>query len=241
MSYLEDSYHMELTAAEAAVNERITFIRRTYAHVAGAATAFVGLSVLLQVTGIAERVMLEMLSSKLSWLLLMVVFLGGTYVAHMMAQNRQAVGLQYAGLSLYVLLYTILFTPILTLASQPKYGGNPQLPIQAGIVTIAVFGGLTLAVFVTKRDFSFLGPFLWVGSLAAFGLILASLIFGFNLGLLFCVAMVALFAGWIIYDTSNILHHYHTSEHVAASMALFGSAAMLFYYILRIFMAARSE
>lgn len=241
MSYLVDGYHAEVTAAEAAVSERLAFIRRTYAHVAGAAAAFVGLSVLLQLTGIAERVMQELFTSRLAWILLMVVFIAGSYVAHMMAYNRRAVGLQYAGLSLYVLLYTILFTPILTLASQPKYGGNPLLPIQAGIVTVAVFGGLTMAVFVTKRDFSFLGPFLWVGSLAALGLILASLLFGFSLGLAFYAAMVALFAAWIIYDTSNILHHYHPSQHVAASMALFGSAAMLFYYILRIFMSFREE
>ena len=40
--------------------------------------------------------------------------------------------------------------------------------------------------------------------------------------------MVALFAGYIIYDTSNIIHRYGTNEHVAASLALFASVAMLF-------------
>ena len=72
-------------------------------------------------------------------------------------------------------------------------------------------------------------------------MILAAVLFGFNLGLVFSAAMVALFAGYIIYDTSNIIHRYGTNEHVAASMALFGSFAMLFYYILRIFMSARNE
>jgi len=138
-------------------------------------------------------------------------------------------------------LYTLLFTPILTLASQPKYGGTPELPLQAGIVTLAVFGALTVAVFASGRDFSFLGPILWVCSFAALGLILAAVLFGFSLGLVFCAAMVALFAGYIVYDTSNIIHHYGTHEHVAASMALFGSAAMLFYYILRIFMISRND
>ena len=63
------------------------------------------------------------------------------------------------------------------------------------------------------------------------------MIFGFSLGLVFCAAMVALAAGFIIYDTSNIIHRYGTNEHVAASLALFASVALLFYYILRIFMA----
>jgi hypothetical protein len=171
----------------------------------------------------------------------MVVFIGGSIAAQYMARSRASVGTQYAGLTLYVLLYTLLFVPILTIASLPKYGGNPNLPIQAGIVTLAVFVGLTAAVFVSGKDFSFLGPVLWVCSLLALGVILAAVLFGFGLGLIFCALMVALFAGFIIYDTSNVIHRYGTDEHVAASMALFGSFAMLFYYILRIFMIARDE
>jgi FtsH-binding integral membrane protein len=160
-----------------------------------------------------------------------------------MAQARRSVGTQYAGLALYVLLYTLLFMPILMIASDPRYGvGNPKLPLQAGIVTLAVFGGLTVAVFASKKDFSFLGPVLMVALFLVFGVGLAASLFGgFTPGLLFCALMVALFAGFILYDTSNVIHRYGTDEHVAASMALFGSFAMLFYYILRIFMIARDE
>lgn len=241
MSYLVDGYHGE-SVAMAPPSERVRFIRRTYLHLAGAMLAFVGASAALISTGMAEQVIRDVfLASRFSWLLLMVVFIGGTFAAQAMAQSRRSVGMQYAGLALYVALYTLLFVPILTIASQPKYGGTPALPIQAGIVTLAVFGGLTLAVFVTGKDFSFLGPVLMVCSFLALGVILAAVLFGFNLGLIFCALMVALFAGFIVYDTSNVMHRYQTDEHVAASMALFGSAAMLFYYILRIFMIARDE
>jgi FtsH-binding integral membrane protein len=242
MSYLVDSYHGE-TVAAAPVSERVAFIRRTYAHVLGAILAFVGLSAALIASGLAEQIIRDVfLASRMSWLVMMVVFIGGTFAAQYMARSRSSVGMQYAGLALYVMLYTLLFLPILTIASDPKYGiGNPQLPIQAGIVTLTVFGGLTAAVFVSGKDFSFMGPILMVGSFLALGVILAAVIFGFSLGLVFSAVMVALFAGFIIYDTSNIIHRYGTNEHVAASMALFGSVAMLFYYILRIFMSARSE
>ncbi len=241
MSYLLDGYYGE-TAAMAPANERLQFIRRTYLHLAGAMVAFVGASAALIATGVAETIIRDIfMANRMSWLLLMVVFIGGTFVAQYMARARQSVGLQYAGLALYVCLYTVLFVPILTIATSPKLGGSIYLPLQAGIVTLAVFGGLTLAVFVSGKDFSFLGPILFVGSFIALGVILAAILFGFNLGLIFCALMVALFAGYIIYDTSNIIHHYGTHEHVAASMALFGSAAMLFYYILRIFMIAREE
>lgn len=242
MSYMVDGYYRE-TAAAAPQSERAAFIRRTYLHVAAAATAFAGLSAALVASGMAEQIIRDVfLANRFAWLGLMVVFIGGSYAAQAMARSGQSAGVQYAGLTLYVLLYTLLFVPILTIASLPKYGGNPQLPLQAGVVTLAVFAGLTAAVFISGKDFSFLGPVLMIGSFLALGVIVAGVLFGgFGLGLWFSGAMVALFAGYIIYDTSNIVHHYRTDEHVAASMALFGSAAMLFYYILRIFMATRND
>jgi FtsH-binding integral membrane protein len=237
MSYLVDGYHGE-TAAMAPVNERVAFIRRTYAHVAGAVLAFVGLSAALIASGVGEQIFRDVfMANRMAWLGLMVVFIGGSFAAQYMARANKSVGVQYAGLALYVMLYTLLFVPILTIASNPKYGvGNANLPLQAGIVTLLAFAGLTAAVFWSKKDFSFLGPILMVGSFLALGVILAAVIFGFSLGLVFSALMVGLFAGFIIYDTSNIIHRYGTNEHVAASMALFGSVAMLFYYILLLFM-----
>lgn len=243
MSYMIDGYHGE-TAAAAPVSERVAFIRRTYLHLAGAVAAFVGLSGVLIASGVADQILKNVFGSRGAWIGLMVLFIGGSFAAQYMARSRSSVGLQYAGLTLYVLLYTLLFVPILTIASNPAYGiapaSNPgMLPLQAGIVTLAVFAGLTIAVFASGKDFSFLGPILWVGSLLALGVIIAATLFGFSLGLVFCAIMVALFAAWVVYDTSNIIHHYGTNEHVAASMALFGSFAMLFYYILMLFMQNR--
>lgn len=237
MSYLVDGYHSE-TVAQAPVSERVAFIRRTYAHVFGAILAFTGLSAALIASGMAEHILRDVfLAHRYAWLGLMLLFIGGSIAAQYMARSSNDVGIKYAGLALYVLLYTILFVPILTIASDPKFGiGNPQLPLAAGVVTLLVFGALTAFVFLSGKDFSFLGPILMVGSFAALGVILLSVFGLFSLGLVFCSLMVALFAGYIIYDTSNIIHHYHPSEHVAASMHLFGSVAMLFYYILQLFL-----
>ncbi len=242
MSYLVDGYYGE-TVAEAPVNERIAFIRRTYAHVFGAIAAFAGLSAALIASGVAEQILRDVfLANRYSWFLLMAVFIGGSFVASWMANSDNSVGTKYAGLSLYVLLYTLLFVPILTIASDPKFGiGNPKLPLAAGAITLLVFGALTAFVFISGKDFSFLGPILTVLSFVALGVILASVLGAFSLGLVFCSLMVALFAGYIIYDTSNIIHRYGTHQHVAASMALFGSVAMLFYYILMLFLHSRDE
>jgi uncharacterized protein len=245
MSYLVDGYHGD-TVANAPVSERVAFIRRTYAHVFGAIVAFVGLSAALIGSGLAEQYLRDVFfANRAAGLILFGVFIVGSIAASYMAQGNKSVGVKYAGLALYVLLYTLLFVPILTIASDPRFGftrpGALPLPLLAGGVTLLVFGGLTAFVFISGKDFSFMGPILMVLSLVAFGVIIASAFGAFSLGLVFCALMVALFAGYIIYDTSNIIHRYSTNEHVAASMALFGSVAMLFYYILMLFMSSRDE
>src|SRR5437660_707505 len=83
---------------------------------------------------------------------------------------------------------------------------------------ILAFGGLTAAVFLSGKDFSFLGPILWVLALIALGVVIAAAIGVLSLGFWFAVAMVALFCGFIVYDTSNVLHHYGTDQHVSAAL-----------------------
>ena len=73
--------------------------------------------------------------------------------------------------------------------------------------------------------------------LAALGLIACAIFFQFALGPIFTVAMIALACGYILYHTSNILHHYRIGQHVAASLSLFASVALLFWYILQLFMS----
>jgi FtsH-binding integral membrane protein len=104
-----------------------------------------------------------------------------------------------------------------------------------------VFAGLTAVVFLTGKDFSFLRTALWLGGFIALGFGICACLFGFSLGLVFSVAMVALASGYILYDTSNVLHHYRIGQHVAAALALFASVALLFYYIVRIVLSLTSR
>ena len=52
------------------------------------------------------------------------------------------------------------------------------------------------------------------------------------------MAMVGLAGGAILYDTSNVLHHYPQDRYVGASLALFASVALMLWYVLRLFMAS---
>ena len=58
------------------------------------------------------------------------------------------------------------------------------------------------------------------------------MLFGFSLGLWFSLAMIVLAAGSILYNTSNVLHRFRLDQHVAASLSLFASVALLLYYVL---------
>ncbi|MCP4602864.1 MAG: hypothetical protein GY847_20500 [Proteobacteria bacterium] len=141
--------------------------------------------------------------------------------------------MQYAGLALYVVAESIIFLPILYMA---VYYSSPNVLPTAGMLTLTLFAGLTGTVFITKKDFSFMRAALMIGGFIALGLIVCSILFGFELGTVFSVVMVGLAGGYILYYTSNILHHYRTDQHVAASLALFAAVALMFWYILRLFM-----
>ncbi|HZU35573.1 MAG TPA: Bax inhibitor-1 family protein [Gemmataceae bacterium] len=223
-------------AARAVGAERAAFIRRTYGHLAGAILAFVALETLLiHVPGMEQNVILPMLRG--SWLLVLLAFMVVGWIAQIWAQSDTSRAMQYAGLSLYVVAEAVIFLPLIYLAA--NWAQDPNVIPIAGIMTLAVFGGLTMAVFVTGRDFSFLRSALSVGTWIALGLIAAACFFPLNLGMLFCFAMVALMSGYILYYTSNVLYHYRTDQHVAAALALFACIATLFWYILQIMMQAR--
>jgi FtsH-binding integral membrane protein len=236
MSYpLEYEYQRDRIAAEATDTARAAFIRRTYGHLAGAVLAFIAVEMLLlQLPGI-EQVVMGMAGSRLTWLVILAAFIGVSWLAQAWAQSDTSVALQYVGLGLYVVAQAVIFLPLLYIA-QASFPGAIQT---AGIMTAAAFGGLTLVVFVTRKDFSFLRSFLCIASLLALGVIVAAALFGFNLGVFFCFALVAIACGYILYHTSNILYHYRTSQHVAAALALFASVALLFWYILQIVMSSR--
>ena len=130
---------------------------------------------------------------------------------------------------------SIIFAPLLYIANTI----DPSVIQSAAITTLALFAGLTATVFVTRTDFSFLRAILVFGGFAAMGFILIAILFHFQLGAVFLYAMIALACGYILYDTSNILHHYRIGQHVAASLALFASVALLFWYVLQLFMSRR--
>lgn len=229
------TYGHDPIASAAALDDRLVFVRNTYLHVLGAVVAFVALEVIIfTLFGQQLEAIVMPLLGGMSWLVVLGVFMGVSFIADRWAHSGASRSTQYAGLGLYVVAEALIFVPLLFIAQ--RFGGDGTI-MSAGIVTMVVFSGLTGVVFLTKADFSFLRYFLWIVGLAALALIVCSIVIGFPLGVWFSVAMVVLAAGCILYQTSNIMHHYRTDQHVSASLALFSSVALLFWYVLQIFMS----
>ena len=112
-----------------------------------------------------------------------------------------------------------------------------ELIQSAAIVTLLGFAGLTAVAFTTRKDFSFMRGLLRWGFVVALVAIVAGVIFGFQLGTGFSIIMVALAGGAVLYDTSNVLHHFPEDRHVGAALELFASVALMFWYVLRLFMS----
>ena len=224
-------------ASMASADARASFIRKTYLHLLGAILACIAIdAIILTLFDAQLRTLVAMMVGGYNWLIVLGAFTGVSYIADRWAHSNVSQSQQYLGLGLYVLAEALILIPMLYMAEH--YG--PRGVIQsAGMVTAVVFGGLTLTVLVTKADFSFLRWAIVAGTVLAFGLIVVAVISqgAVDLGFWFSAAMVVLAMAIILYNTSNVLHHYNTHQHVAASLSLFASVALLFWYVLQIFMS----
>jgi FtsH-binding integral membrane protein len=218
---------------DASVDVRARFITRTYNHLFGAIVAFAAIEFALFSSGVAYPIAKAMLGT--SWLLVLGGFMLVSWLATRAAHQSTNKGAQYAALGGYVVAQAILFVPLLAIAEMYAPGAIPS----AGLVTMLGFAGLTAVAFTTRKDFSFLGALLRWGGIVALVAIVAGVVFGFEMGTWFSVAMVGFAGAAILYDTSNVIHHYPEDRYVAAALQLFASVALMFWYVLRIFLSRR--
>lgn len=230
------------TAAQAPANERARFLVKTYMHLVGAIFAFVAIIAGIFASGYAETIARTMLG--VSWLLVLAAFMGVSYAANMLARSGASQAKQYAGLGLYVVAEAFLFVPLIYIAVGAAQGAGAstaglELLAEAGAITVGMFAGLSAVVFLTRMNFSFLRGALMFGFFAALALIVLSIVFSFDLGIIFVWAMVVLASLSILYSTSRVLHDYDTRQYVAAALTLFASFALLLWYVIQILMSRR--
>jgi FtsH-binding integral membrane protein len=126
----------------------------------------------------------------------------------------------------------LMLTPILTVAAGFRNGG--QLVALAGGMTAVVFFSLAAYASVTKRDFSFLGKFLFVGLIL---LIAASLLNIFlqlpALSVTISAIAVLIFSLYLLHDLTNIVRGGETN-YVMATLNLFLSVYNIFISLLNL-------
>jgi FtsH-binding integral membrane protein len=232
MSYEpSDSRLADSPAVRIGEDTRAAFIGRTYIHLFGAIIAFVLIEVWLFSSGLAEPIARSMMS--VSWLLVLGGFIVVSWIASRAAHSARSLGAQYAALGAFVVAEALIFVPMLYIANAYAPGAIQS----AATVTLIGFAGLTAVAFLSRKDFSFLGGLLRWGGILALVAIVGGVLFGFNMGTWFSVAMVGLAGGAILYDTSNIIRNFPEDRYVGAALELFASVALMFWYVLRIFMS----
>jgi FtsH-binding integral membrane protein len=216
---------------------RATFLARVYSHLFGALVAFSLIEIAIFTSGLADSIVPAMVGGGgMRWLLIIGAFIIVGNIATRTAHTAESRTTQYLALGAFVVMEALIFVPLLWFANTYAGGG---VIASAGFVSLAGFGGLTAIALFSRKDFSFLGTLLKWGMLCAILLIVASVIFGFQLGVVFSVAMVALAGGAILFTTQKIMNEYPEDRYVGASLQLFSAVAMLFYYVLMIFMQSR--
>lgn len=243
---LAHSRPIEGAVATLGVSERVAFLRRTYAHLGIALIAWIVLTALLFWSGkpwdefesrISWKFSKWALSGSWNWLAVIGAFMAIGFITDRLAKSEASRGVQYFGLFLGVVAEAVILQPLLYVLFINFADANPmKILASAAIITSLIFVGLTLTVFITKKDFSFLRGILMIATFAALGVIVASLMFGFQLGAVFCGAMILLMAGYILFQTSLIMQHYPPTHHVSAALMLFSTIATLFWYVLQLMM-----
>lgn len=119
--------------------------------------------------------------------------------------------------------------------------GGGQIVTMALTATGATFLALSAWVLTTRRDYSFMGGFLFAGMVIALLAALAAVFLQLPALALAVSAMVALLsAGLILHDTSRIVHGGETN-YVLATVGLYVSIFNLFTSLLSLFGFGRSE
>lgn len=237
--------------ATVGVSDRVAFLRRTYGLLGAALVAFAAITggMLKLAPETSLKFSMWALQGRWNWFIVLGLFMAVGWLAQKLAASESSRALQLGGLGLFVVVESMILQPLLwvlilrfgdreALQNGVLMGGQAgSILMQAILITLTIFIGLTLTVFLTKKDFSFMRGILTICSFAALGVIVASMIFGFSLGALFCGAMVLMMAGYILYQTSLVMSYFPPTAFVAAALMLFSTIATLFWYVLQLLMS----
>jgi modulator of FtsH protease len=164
-------------------------------------------------------------------LLMFGVMLGSLFVVTALRNSAWGV----VALLGFTFIAGVMLTPILTVAAGFRNGG--QLVALAGGMTAAIFFGMATIATVSKRDFSFLGKFLFVGMILLIVASLANIFFAVPaVSLAISAIAVLIFSLYLLHDVSNIVRGGETN-YITATLGVYMSLYNIFISLLNLLLA----
>ena len=200
--------------------ERATLVRRTYSLVLA--------SVLVTIGGVAfamtQPSMMQAVRNH-PWIMLAAVF-----VPLLLAQASRKTFPQNIG---FVFLFTfaegLYMAPFIAFWEQQ----SPGVASQAGLLTFTAFSALTAWAFISRRDFSAWGSFLFVGLIVLFVTMLLSALFHVSGGGTWIAGIgVLIFSGLLVFDTWRIRNVYGPDDYVLAAVSIYLDLLNMFMFLI---------
>jgi len=204
------------------------FLLRVYALLTVAVLVFVALETALFASGLAAQIARRL--SGVNWLLVLGGYMIVAYLASGAARRLKSKPAQLAALGVYVCAKALIFVPLLYWAERSADG----VIAWAAVFAVLGFVSLTLVVWLTGKNFSFLKPLLIWGGLLALVAIIFAVLTPLRLGFWFSVAMVGYAGASVLYKTDKVVRRYRSGREVAAALELFASIALMFWYAVRV-------
>ena len=229
-----------MPAVRASVDDRLNYIRKVYTLMFTGLVVF-ALSVALPIygamAGIPGLADIFNLAIGIPPLVAFLILLASSFAVHAVSMIKVV---NLVAFYFFAAFWGLITIPLVAIAIGVA---GIEIVFQALGLTTLVFGGLTGYVFITRKDFSFMGGFLAVGLFMVIGAVLVSIVAGmmgyqfemFNIGL--AIISTLLFMGYVLYDTSNVLNKFSTDMVVPAALALMIDFIILFRNILYLLMA----
>ena len=217
--------------SQSSVETRMNFIRKTYVlFMAGIVAAIVAGTITVSSRPLFEAA-LAILRMPLLGLILLI---GSVWIASALSRTE---GLNYVALFGFTAFCGFWISPLLVMYEQIQ----PGIVSQAAVLTLLTFGALTTYAFVTKKDFSFLGGMLFVGLITLIGgLLLNAFLFkSVSMSYWMSWGILLVFSGYVLFDTSRIIHRYDEKSYCSAAIALFLDFFNMFLAILSILSGGR--
>jgi modulator of FtsH protease len=209
--------------------ERATLVRRTYSLVLASVFVTVG-AVAFAMT---QPPMMQAVTQH------PIITFICAFIPLMLAQRARASFPQNIG---FVFLFTFAMGLYVAPAIAWAETQSPGIASQAGLLTFTAFGALTMYAFLSRRDFSAWGSFLFVGLIVLILTSVLNLFFGSASGYTWIAGIgVLLFSGLLVFDTWRMRNLYGPDDYVIAAVSIYLDLLNMFLFILSLLSGNRKN